>query len=78
LTAPTIAHLQRLDSYGVAFHSYTEAHLNTDNELVRDILLALLSSLAKQESTKIATRVKASMARVGPAASRGFRARGAW
>ena len=38
--AQTIAHLQRLVSYGVAFHSYI-------NELVRNILLALLSSLAK-------------------------------
>jgi DNA invertase Pin-like site-specific DNA recombinase len=33
--AQTIIHLQRLSSYGVAFHSYTEAHLATDNELVR-------------------------------------------
>ena len=35
--AQTIIHLQRLSSYGVAFHSYTEAHLATDNELVRNI-----------------------------------------
>jgi len=33
--------LQRLDSYGVKFHSYTEAHLNTDSELVRNVLLAV-------------------------------------
>jgi DNA invertase Pin-like site-specific DNA recombinase len=46
---PTIAYLQRLASYGVHFHSYTEAHLSTDNELVRDLLLAVLSSLARQE-----------------------------
>jgi DNA invertase Pin-like site-specific DNA recombinase len=45
--AQTIGHLQRLNSYGVSFHSYTEPHLATDNELVRNILLALLSSLAK-------------------------------
>jgi len=44
---PTILHLQRLASYGVSFHSFTEAHLATDNELVRNILLALLASLAK-------------------------------
>jgi DNA invertase Pin-like site-specific DNA recombinase len=61
---PTIQHLQRLDSYGIAFHSYTEAHLNTDNELVRNILLALLSSLAKVESQKISSRVIAGMRRV--------------
>jgi DNA invertase Pin-like site-specific DNA recombinase len=48
--AQTIIHLQRLSSYGAAFHSYTEPHLATDNELVRNILLALLSSLAKVEA----------------------------
>ena len=45
--AQTIIHLQRLSSYGVAFHSYTEPHLATDNELVRNILLALLCSLGR-------------------------------
>ncbi len=61
--AQTIVHLQRLTSYGVSFHSYTEPHLATDNELVRNILLALLSSLAKVEAQKINERTKAGMAR---------------
>jgi DNA invertase Pin-like site-specific DNA recombinase len=61
--AQTIAHLQRLTTYGVIFHSYTEPHLATDNELVRNILLALLSSLAKVEAQKISERTKAGMAR---------------
>jgi DNA invertase Pin-like site-specific DNA recombinase len=61
--AQTIAHLQRLTSHGVSFHSYTEPHLATDNELVRNILLALLSSLAKLEAQKISDRTKAGMAR---------------
>jgi DNA invertase Pin-like site-specific DNA recombinase len=61
--AQTIIHLQRLSSYGVAFHSFTEAHLATDNELVRNVLLALLSSLAKVEAQKIGERTKAGMAR---------------
>jgi DNA invertase Pin-like site-specific DNA recombinase len=61
--AQTIGHLQRLTSYGVSFHSYTEPHLTTDNELVRNILLALLSSLAKVEAQKISERTKAGMAR---------------
>ena len=60
---PTILHLQRLSAYGVAFHSYTEAHLATDNELVRNILLATLASLAKVEAQKISERTKAGMAR---------------
>src|SRR6478672_4354546 len=61
--AQTIAHLQRLTSYGVAFHSYTEPHLSTDNELMRNVLLALLSSLAKLEAQKISERTRAGMAR---------------
>ena len=60
---PTILHLQRLSAYGVVFHSYTEAHLATDNELVRNILLATLASLAKVEAQKISERTKAGMAR---------------
>jgi DNA invertase Pin-like site-specific DNA recombinase len=60
---PTILHLQRLSACGVAFHSYTEPHLATDNELVRNILLALLASLAKVEAEKISERTKAGMAR---------------
>jgi len=35
----------------------------SDNELVRDILLALLSSLAKQEAKRMGERVRAGMAR---------------
>jgi hypothetical protein len=46
-----------------SFHSYIEPHLATDNELVRNILLALLSSLAKVEAQKISDRTKAGMAR---------------
>jgi DNA invertase Pin-like site-specific DNA recombinase len=60
---PTILHLQRLTSYGVAFHSYTEPHLATDNELARNIILATLSSLAKVEAQKISERTKAGLAR---------------
>jgi DNA invertase Pin-like site-specific DNA recombinase len=60
---PTIMHLQRLGSYGVLFHSYTEPHLATDNELARNIILATLSSLAKVEAQKISDRTKAGLAR---------------
>jgi DNA invertase Pin-like site-specific DNA recombinase len=60
---PTINYLRRLDGYGVAFHSYTESHLATDNELVRNVLLAVMSSLAKVEAEKISERVKAGLQR---------------
>ena len=60
---PTVMHLQRLHSYGVSFHSYSEPYLATDNELVRDILLSTLASLAKLEAKKISERTKAGMQR---------------
>ena len=61
--AATGAHLQRLASHGVAFRSYTEEHLSTENELVRNILLAVLASLAKLEREKISQRTKAGLER---------------
>jgi DNA invertase Pin-like site-specific DNA recombinase len=61
--AATVAHLQRLASHGVAFRSFTEEHLSTENELVRNILLATLSSLAKLEREKISRRTKAGLER---------------
>lgn len=60
---PTILHLQHLTASGVGFHSYTEPHLATDNELVRNILLSVLSSLAKVEAQKIGQRTRAGMAK---------------
>jgi DNA invertase Pin-like site-specific DNA recombinase len=61
--AATITDLQRLSSYGVTFHSFSEPHLSTENELVRDVLLAVLSSLAKLERSKISERTKAGLER---------------
>jgi DNA invertase Pin-like site-specific DNA recombinase len=61
--AATVAHLQRLAAHGVAFRSFTEEHLSTENELVRNILLAVLASLAKLEREKISQRTKAGLER---------------
>jgi DNA invertase Pin-like site-specific DNA recombinase len=60
---PTIYHLQRLAASGVSFHSFTEPFLSTDNELSRNVLLAAMSSLAKQERQRISERTKAGLAR---------------
>jgi DNA invertase Pin-like site-specific DNA recombinase len=60
---PTIQHLERLSSYGVTFHSYTEPHLCADNEMVRGILLAVLATMAKQEAKRLSERVIAGLAR---------------
>lgn len=59
--AQTILHLQRLSSYGVAFHSYTEAHLVTDNELVRNVLLALSSRPRVQKLTTLPSYLTTSL-----------------
>ena len=52
-----------LSKYGIEFVSYTEPYLNTDNELVRDILLSIMGALAKQERIRIAERTKAGLER---------------
>lgn len=59
----TVGYLQQLAAAGVVFHSYSEPMLSTDNELVRDILLAVMSSLAKQERVRHIERVRAGMDR---------------
>jgi DNA invertase Pin-like site-specific DNA recombinase len=60
----TVGYLQRLQAHGVEFHSYTEEYyLATDNELVRNILLAVMASLAKVEAQRISERTKAGLAR---------------
>lgn len=64
-----IFHLQRPASYGVAVHRYTEPHQEVDDELVPNILLALLSWLAKVEAQKISERARAGMARAKAKAS---------
>jgi DNA invertase Pin-like site-specific DNA recombinase len=61
--AATVGHLQRLSSHGVGFRSFTEEHLSTENELVRNILLATLASLATLEREKISQRTKAGLER---------------
>ncbi|GAA6614923.1 recombinase family protein [Scytonema sp. NUACC26] len=60
----TINYLQRLDTYGIRFKSYTEPLLDTDNELVAHIVLGVLSYLAQQEALKISERTKAGLQRV--------------
>ena len=59
----TILYLQQLDGFGVRFKSYTEAYLDTDNELVAHILLGVLSHLAELEAQKISERTKAGLVR---------------
>jgi DNA invertase Pin-like site-specific DNA recombinase len=61
--AATVWYLHSLASHGVAFRSLTEEHLSAENELVRNILLATLASLANLEREKISRRTKAGLER---------------
>lgn len=61
--AQTVLYLHRLGAHGVAFHSYTEPHLTTGDELTQDILLGVLSALARFERRRISERTKAGLAR---------------
>jgi len=57
----TMMYLKQLDEYGIKFHSYTEEYLTTDNELVSNILLSVMSYFAKLEREKISERTKAGL-----------------
>jgi DNA invertase Pin-like site-specific DNA recombinase len=61
---PTIGYLRRLGNAGVAFHSYSEPMLSTDNPIVRDVLLAVMASMASMERARISERTKAGLQRV--------------
>ena len=56
-------YISLLNSYSVKFISYSEPHFNTENELVRDILLSVMGALAKQERLRLSARTKAGLER---------------
>jgi DNA invertase Pin-like site-specific DNA recombinase len=60
---PTIVDIQRLARCGVAFHSYAEDHLCTDNEGVSSVLVRVIASLARLEHQKISKGTKAGLRR---------------
>ncbi len=60
----TVQLIEMLERMGIAVISYTEPYLDTTNELARNILLAVVSTLAKAEREKISERTKAGLARV--------------
>ena len=59
----TISYLQQLEALGVGFRSYTEPYLNTADEFVSHILLAVMSYFAEYEAKKISRRTKAGIER---------------
>lgn len=61
--AQTLQYLQLLQEHGVGFYSHQEEFLNTESELVRPILLAILSHFAAFEAGRISERTKAGLDR---------------
>jgi len=59
-TRKTIQYLQMLDDYGVAYKSYSEQYIDSSG-IFKDVIIALLSTLAKQERVRISERVKAGL-----------------
>ncbi len=58
----TIQYLQRLDAYGIAYRSYTEMYLDSLGPF-KDVMLAILAYIAKQEKVRISERTKAGLQR---------------
>lgn len=59
-TRETIHYLQMLDDYGVLYKSFTEQYIDSSG-IFKDVIIALLSTLAKQERIRISERVKAGL-----------------
>lgn len=59
-TRKTIQYLQMLEDYGIAYKSYTEQYIDSTG-IFKDVVIALLSTLAKQERIRISERVKAGL-----------------
>jgi DNA invertase Pin-like site-specific DNA recombinase len=61
-TRDTIRYLQMLDDYNVMYKSFTEQYIDSSG-IFKDVIIALLSTLAKQERVRISERVYAGLAR---------------
>lgn len=61
-TVKTINYLQELNNYGVAFRSFKERHLDTTGPY-KEIIIALLSTIANMESIRRSERIKSGLER---------------
>jgi DNA invertase Pin-like site-specific DNA recombinase len=61
-TLKTLEYLQRLDSHGVAWKSFTEQYLDSTG-MFRDAVIAILATVAKQEHARLSERVVAGLRR---------------
>lgn len=60
-TLETLQHLNQLSALGVGFKSFTEAYLDSCG-IWKDMIIAMLATLAKQERLRLSERVKAGIA----------------
>jgi DNA invertase Pin-like site-specific DNA recombinase len=58
---PTLTHLERLTQLGVAYRSFTEQYLDSAG-LFKDVIIAIMAVLAKQEKIRIGERTRAGLA----------------
>lgn len=65
----TLQHLNRLETYGVGFRSFTEPYFDSCG-VFKDAVIAIMATLAKQERIKRAERTRAGLARVRAAGKR--------
>ena len=59
----TLQHLNRLESHGIGFRSFTEPYFDSCG-VFKDAVIAIMATLAKQERVKRSERTKAGLARV--------------
>ena len=58
----TLQHLEKLNSYGVAWKSLTEEYLDSAG-VFKEAIVSIMATLAKQERVKISERTRAGLAR---------------
>lgn len=58
----TLQHLERLNSYGVGWKSFTEQYLDSAG-VFKDAIISIMATLAKQERVKISERTLAGLER---------------
>jgi DNA invertase Pin-like site-specific DNA recombinase len=58
----TLQHLNRLTSYGIGFRSFSEPYLDSCG-LFKDAVIAIIGTIAKQETVRISERVRAGLNR---------------
>jgi DNA invertase Pin-like site-specific DNA recombinase len=59
-TLPTLLHLQRLDSFGVAWKSYTEQYLDSTG-IFKDAVISIMATIARQENIRRSERIVAGL-----------------